>query len=190
MDSRELLTDAPVPPVAVDVGWLRAMVARFSSGEDHATRRKLVIEELANVEPRALREAAAARPHQGPVATLAEVLGFEVDPADVAKVAKAYQPHFSQSTEADEACQRLVEALGQPDERTAAKVGLLVQAAATESLIKNTPGPPVPSTRRWVDGAEVAVDLTDFPFGTGPHACPGEAHAEALAEGALSSTHP
>ncbi|MET7994864.1 oxidoreductase [Amycolatopsis sp. NPDC005232] len=187
MDSHELLTNAPVPPVAVNMAWLRAMVARFSSGEDHARRRELVIEELARAEPRALRE--AANPDQGPVEILAEVLGFEVDPGDVGKVAKAYQPHFPQNAEADEAVARLVEALGQPDERTAAKVGLLVQAAATESLIKNTQGPPVPSTRRWVDGAEVTVDLKDFPFGIGPHACPGEAHAKALAEG-ISSTRP
>ncbi|WP_432848013.1 oxidoreductase [Amycolatopsis sp. CA-161197] len=188
MDSRELLTDAPVPPVEVNMAWLRAMVARFSSGEDHTRRRKLVIEELANAEPETLRQAAAAKPHQGPVATLAEVLGFDVDPADVDKVAKAYQPHFPQTAEADKAVARLVEALGRPDERTAAKVGLLVQAAATESLIENPQGPPVPTTRRWVDGAEVIVDLKDFPFGIGPHACPGEAHAKALAEGALSST--
>ncbi|MEV0069975.1 oxidoreductase [Amycolatopsis sp. NPDC050768] len=187
MDSRELLTNAPVPPVAVNMAWLRAMVARFSSGEDHARRRELVIEELARAEPRALRE--AANPDQGPVEILAEVLGFEVDPGDVDKVAKAYQPHFPQTTEADEAVARLVEALGQPDERTAAKVGLLVQSAATESLVKSTQGPPVPSTRRWVDGTEVTVDLKDFPFGTGPHACPGEAHAKALAEG-ISSTRP
>ncbi|MEU4666640.1 oxidoreductase [Amycolatopsis sp. NPDC023774] len=190
MDSRELLTEAPVPPVEVNVAWLRAMVARFSSGEDHARRRKLVVEELAGTDPEALRKLAAAKPHQGPVVTLAEVLGFEVDPGDVDKVARAYQPHFPESAEADEACKRLVEALGQPDERTAAKVGLLVQAAATENLINSTQDPPVPSTRRWVDGAEVTVDLKDFPFGAGPHACPGEAHAKALAEGALSSTHP
>ncbi|MEV6900868.1 oxidoreductase [Amycolatopsis sp. NPDC051372] len=187
MDSRELLTETPVPPLEVNVAWLRAMVARFSSGEDHARRRELVIDELARAEPEALRKAAAEKPRQGPVATLAEVLGFEVDPADVDKVAKAYQPHFPQSAEADEACKRLVTALGQPDERTAAKVALLVQAAATEGLIANRT-PPVPSTRRWVDGAEVTVDLKDFPFGTGPHACPGEAHAKGLAEGALSST--
>ncbi|MEV4598556.1 oxidoreductase [Amycolatopsis sp. NPDC049253] len=190
MDSRELLTNAPVPPVEVNVAWLRAMVARFSSGEDHARRRKLVVEELAKADPESLREVAAEKPRQGPVATLAQVLGFEVDPGDVGKVARAYQPHFPQSAEADEACRRLVEAVGQPDERTAAKVGLLVQAAATESLINGTQYPPVPSTRRWVDGAEVTVELKGFPFGAGPHACPGEAHAKALAEGALSSTRP
>ena len=35
------------------------------------------------------------------------------------------------------------------------------------------------------DGAVVEVDLTDAPFGRGPHACPGRALAETLAEAAV-----
>ena len=34
--------------------------------------------------------------------------------------------------------------------------------------------PPVPFTRRVApDGSTVLVDLTEAPFGAGPHACPG-----------------
>ncbi|WP_326566438.1 oxidoreductase [Amycolatopsis rhabdoformis] len=187
MDPETILTTTPVPPLQVTVAWLRAMVARFSTGEDHTRRRALVLEELARIQPQALQEAAS--PKQPPVATLAQALGYAVNPEDVREIAKAYQPHFPQTPEADQACARLVQALGgTPDERTAAKIGILVQACdATEALIKNT-HPPVPTTRRWVDGAEVAVDLRDHPFGAGPHACPGEDHAKALAQGALNNT--
>ncbi|MGW4483127.1 hypothetical protein ACWEOE_04750 [Amycolatopsis sp. NPDC004368] len=149
-----------------------------------------MLEELAKLPPQALSQAAAAQPHRTPAAILAQALGYDIDPVDVAEVAKAYQPHFPQTAEADEACARLVRALGGPDERTAAKVSILVQAEdATKALIEHTragnPNPPVPATRRWVDGREVIVDLTDYPFGAGPRACPGEAHARALAEGAV-----
>ncbi|QRP46871.1 hypothetical protein [Amycolatopsis sp. FDAARGOS 1241] len=193
MDSLSLLTDAPVPPVPANLTWLRAVVARFSTGEDHERRRALVVEQLRRVDPAELREAARARPQDAPVAVLADALGLGVDPADVAAVAGAYQPHFPQSAAADAACARLVAALGGvPDERTAAVIGLLVQACdATVSLIRNAAAgsaePPVPSTRRLVDGAEVSVDLRGAPFGAGPHACPGEAYARALAEGFLSA---
>lgn len=68
---------------------------------------------------------------------------------------------------------------------TAARIGLLVQAYdATRALLAGR-RPPVPTTRRVApDGSERTVDLTDQPFGAGRHACPAQAHAEAMVEGA------
>ncbi|MBE1878108.1 hypothetical protein [Myceligenerans pegani] len=173
-----------VPDAAHGVAWLRSRVARFCDGPDHRRRRKLAEDLLAGVDPDALR-----RPGDH-VATLAEALGVPRSisasvSADVDAVAAAYQPHTPQTPEADRALERLVEACGGvKDERTAALIGLLVQAcAATRAMIAGD-DPPVPVTRR-VDpsGAVVEVDLTGRPFGAGPHACPGRAHALALVEG-------
>lgn len=172
-----------VPPADAGVAWLRAHVARFSEGVDHARRRTLAEEPLAGIDPATLRRPGA------PVATLAAALGLprtRALVADVRTVASAYQPHAPQSAAADEALARLVDVCGGTwDEPTAARIGLLVQACdATSALIAGRE-PPVPATRRIApDGSEVVVDLTGRPFGAGRHRCPGEAHALALAEGA------
>lgn len=49
-------------PAGASVAWLRATVARFSSGEAHRRRRALVEAELARLEPVSLRQVAAAGP--------------------------------------------------------------------------------------------------------------------------------
>jgi cytochrome P450 len=102
-----------------------------------------------------------------------------------------------------------------PDEQVAARIGLLVQAyESTAGLIGNAvaagmaaarpaadvvaqtvrSNPPVRFTRRVTPSGEtIALDLTsarDDPaghlaFGSGLRACPGAAHARALAEGAV-----
>lgn len=184
--------DAPPGGVA----WLRASVARFASGATHERRRALAVAELARVDPQALSERAAAGA-AGPVEVLAEALGLPADVADdVAVVAKSYQPHTTITEAADQALCRLVQACGGvADEATANRIGLLVQACdATKALVAHlTAGhtdPPVPLTRRIApDGTPVEVDLSQAPFGLGPHGCPGRAHAEALATGLLLS-HP
>jgi hypothetical protein len=172
-----------VPDAAGGVAWLRASVVRFSSGVAHARRRAVVEAELAAVDPAELRELARLR-RSGPVAVLAEALGLPVAVADVEVVAGVYQPHLEITAEADEALARLVAACGGYDEVTANRIGLLVQAcAATANLVAGV-HPPVPATRRVApDGTVVEIDLTDHPFGWGVHACPGERHALAIAEG-------
>jgi hypothetical protein len=65
----------PEPPGPVGtMTWLRASVARFSSGPDHARRRALVEAELARMDPVALREQAKV---DEPVAVLAAALGIK-----------------------------------------------------------------------------------------------------------------
>lgn len=185
------VSDAPPGGVA----WLRGSVARFSNGDTHRRRRALAVAELAAVDPDALR-LRASRGSDGPVEVLAEALGLPVGVAgDVAVVAKSYQPHTTITEEADRAVERLAEACGGvADEATANRIGLLVQACdATGALVANMvsgrTGPPVPWTRRVApDGRLVEVDLADAPFGAGPHACPGRAHALALAAGLVEST--
>ncbi|WP_025355888.1 isocitrate lyase/phosphoenolpyruvate mutase family protein [Kutzneria albida] len=172
-----------VPPADTGVAWLRAHVARFSEGADHRRRRALAEDFLAAVDAESLR-----RPGN-PVANLAEALGLpRAVAAEVAVVARSYQPHTPVTEEADAAVARLVAACGGGwDEATANRIGLLVQACdATIALIVGRQ-PPVPVTRRVAPSGEtVEVDLADTPFGAGRHACPGREHAEALADGALA----
>jgi hypothetical protein len=186
MLSSDALTDPAytvpaVPPADHGVAWLRASVARFSSGTEHTRRRALAVELLAKIDPADLR--AKAVHATGPVEVLAEALGLPASVADdIAVIARSYQPHTAITDEADRAVERL--AAGKHDEATANRIALLVQACvATKALVAHR-NPPVPSTRRiGPDGTEYEVDLTEVPFGAGPHACPGRQHAEAIAAG-------
>ncbi|GCE02474.1 hypothetical protein [Embleya hyalina] len=202
-----LLTDPahtmPVVPAAPPAGvaWLRAGVARFSDGAVHRRRRALVVADLDRIDPRRLRES-AARDGRGPVEVLAEALGLPGElaasiAADVAVVATAYQPHTAITAEADRAVVRLVRVCGGvADEATANRIGLLVQACdATKALVAHLASgrtdPPVPRTRRVApDGTTVEIDLTEAPFGLGPHACPAHTHAHSLASGLLEAATP
>ncbi len=217
------LIEAPVPPVSQDVEpggvhWLRANVARFSRPEDHPRRRALVLAELAPM--RSLRDKAFALTRRGegepadrivwtvPVAVLAAELGLPDVSRDIATVSAAYHPHTDAGPDAEAAMRRLIEDCGgDVDERTAARIGILVQACdATAKLLgkalaAHRPGedpvslldrvlredPPVRITRRWVGGEVVEVDLTDHPFGAGPKQCPGQAGALDVAAGILDA---
>lgn len=156
-----MILHAEVPSVPQDVppggvAWLRASVARFSNGADHARRRSLAIRELATVSADSLRDkacrrterivadaevvdvmAAIARPV--PVGVLAAELGLPDVSADIAVVAPAYHPHVTPDAAAEAAMARLIEACGGvADERAAARIGLLIQACdATAGLIGN-----------------------------------------------------
>jgi hypothetical protein len=181
-----------VPPGDTGVAWLRASVVRFSEGAEHARRRALVVAALAGVDPAALRRDAERA--AGPVEVLAVALGLPASVADdVAIVASCYQPHIAMTEDANAAVERLVDICGARDEATANRIALLVQACdATKALVDRLrtgeTRPPIPVTRRiGPDGTVVEVDLTDAPFGTGPHACPGRAHALAIAEGLVQS---
>ncbi|MFI7117300.1 oxidoreductase [Amycolatopsis sp. NPDC049868] len=217
------LIEAPVPPVPQDVEpggvrWLRANVARFSRPEDHARRRALVLAELApmgSLRDKAFAFAKAMRDEQVerilwtvPVAVLAAELGLPDVSRDIATVSGAYHPHTEIGADSEEAMRRLVEVCGgDADERTAARIGLLVQACdATAKLLgkalaAHRPGedaeslldrilredPPVRVTRRWVGGEVVEVDLSEHPFGAGPKQCPGETRARQVAAGILDA---
>jgi hypothetical protein len=167
------------------VGWLRAVVARFSESDAHRRRRALVVSVIDRL---------GLVVYDGtPTRSLLTALGLPADlEGDVALVAAAYQPHFPQNAAADQAADRLVAACGGRTEEAAAVVCVLVQAhAATLALIEErragSSAPPVPFTRRvGPNGEEVLVDLRDAHFGRGPHRCPGEHLAEHLADQALA----
>ena len=140
-----------------------------------------------------------------PVAVLAAATG--VAPRDVAEVvelvrvvAAAYHPG-TDAPGADAALARLLALLPPAEPETAAQhVALLVQACeATAALVRGAlerpledvlrDHPPVRATKRLdPDGRLVVVDLGGRPFGAGPRACPGEAHARALVAGVVEAT--
>ncbi|MEU5870386.1 hypothetical protein AB0A73_02375 [Glycomyces sp. NPDC047369] len=213
----------PGPPGTL--AWLRTNVARFATGDDHARRRALAADLLAAMDLDVLRlraevltcialedtplDVMARIARDVPVRTLAEALDAPgIDPAAVRTVAAAYLTGDA-SPEADDAVAALVVAFGGiPDEPTAARIGLLVQACeATAALIGNTlaaglgpagiaaqlrDDPPVKATTRTAateaaglapgDRARIELDGS-APFGAGPHACPGRDQAIALATG-------
>jgi hypothetical protein len=206
----------PAPPHArpATLAWLRASVPRFTDGDDHRRRRALVIAELSRLDEAALRQAAAIRTKDlagMPIEDLARAVPVgvlsadRVDVADVRTVARVYLTG-DPSSEADDAVARLVAALGGPDEETAARIAVLVQACeATAGLILNAvKRPPAPADARLAEtlahdspiratrrvgptGEVIPVDLSRRPFGEGAHACPGRSHALALAAGVLEA---
>jgi hypothetical protein len=202
----------PVPPASAGVGWLRATVARFSSGTVHERRRALSIALLDAIPLESLR----ARGRMHPVAILGRAVGAdELDVDLVRDTAQAYQPGTGDPSRADVAVDRLVAVFGGVfDEPTAARIGLLVQACeATAVLIERAShrpvhevlreNPPVPATKRQALATTTVGDVTieagevvqvlladDLAFGAGPHRCPGRAHALALADSALAAETP
>ncbi|MEV6965726.1 hypothetical protein AB0M47_11460 [Hamadaea sp. NPDC051192] len=201
----------PVPPSPSGVGgiaWLRSAVGRFSSGDDHARRRALSVAVIDAIPLEALRHTGTRHP----AATLATAMGVTEDIVQLVRdVAQAYQPGTGDEARADAAVDQLVAVFGGvPDEATAARIGVLVQACeATATLIDRTrhapldevlrDRPPVPFTKRQAlagttvgdviveAGETVQVELAgELAFGAGPRVCPGRAHALALVEGASS----
>ncbi|TDC28011.1 isocitrate lyase/phosphoenolpyruvate mutase family protein [Streptomyces sp. 8K308] len=141
------------------VAWLRATVARFSSGEPHRRRRALVEAELARLEPAVLREAATAQrggeARVRVVRAFAAALGMpepEAVARDVVAVARTY---FGGTDPAgDEAVARLVARLAPEGadeaalEAVANRVGLLVQACdATAALVETAARDAAPLSR-------------------------------------------
>ena len=193
----------PVPAASAGVAWLRATVARFSSGAVHERRRALVGALLDAIPPESLE----ADSGMHPVAILGRAVGVDESVVDLVQdVAQAYQPGTGDESRADPAVGRLVAVFGGVfDEPTAARIGLLVQACtATAVLIERArhrpvhevlrENPPVAATRRQAlvtttvgdvrieAGEVVQVCLAeDLSFGAGSHRCPGRAHALALA---------
>ena len=197
-----------VPPASAGVAWLRATVARFSSGTVHDRRRALVIALLDAIPVESLQ----ARSRMHPVAILGRAIGANESVTDLVRdVAQAYQPGTGDDCRADAAVDRLVTVFGGVfDEPTAARIGLLVQACeATAVLIERArhrpvdevlrEDPPVSATKRralvtttvggiTIEAGEVVqVCLrAELAFGAGSHRCPGRAHALALVDNALA----
>ncbi|MGI5177765.1 hypothetical protein ACQEVZ_15685 [Dactylosporangium sp. CA-152071] len=154
----------PVPAATHGIAWLRSAVGRFSDGDAYTRRRALSESLLSTVDPAALRDAAASSPHLHPVQLLCTALGLPSSSrttlATVRVVAAAYHPDTGDEPAADEAVRALVDLCGGvPDETTAARIGLLVQACdATAALIARARAkgleaalrdtPPVPATKR------------------------------------------
>ncbi|MEU1727751.1 cytochrome P450 [Actinomadura sp. ATCC 39365] len=186
-EARAVLSDSRYvpPPVPQDgepgtLAWLRAHVSRFSTGETHAERRRLVVERLSALDPAALRTAArsATRDRGGdwrgvPTAVLGAALGVP-DTSAVPAAASGYLSGEG-GPQADAAVAQLLGLTDLP------AVTLLLQGhAATEALIENAlahavPGddpeavlretlrqdPPLKASRRLDTrtGEEVTIDL-------------------------------
>jgi len=207
-DARAVLTGRafevpPVPEAPAGIGWLRATVARFSSGHVHRRRRALAVAILDGIPADRLHVDHGVHP----VASLALAMGCtEPVVALVRDVAQAYQPGTGDETRAGAAVERLVAIFGGVhDEPTAARIGVLVQACEATAALRERArytavdevlreDPPVPATKRRalartvvgevvVEAGEVVrVPLSgDLAFGAGRHRCPGEAQARALA---------
>ncbi|MFF5234487.1 hypothetical protein [Dactylosporangium sp. NPDC000521] len=154
----------PVPAATHGIAWLRSAVGRFSGGDAYTRRRALSESLLSTVDLAALRDAAASSPYLHPVQLLCTALGLPSSSrttlAAVRTVAAAYHPGTGDEPAADEAVRELVDLCGgTPDEATAARIGLLVQACdATATLIARARAtsleaalrddPPVPATKR------------------------------------------
>lgn len=217
--------EVPTAAPAVDgINWVRATVSRFSNGSTHTRRRALVERELERLDPAALRIAArsaaleASDERDVPLIVLCTALGVERRAlpdavAEARTVAAAYQLDSDTDALADAAANRLVALLGPiRDERTAARIALLAQAAiATAALIESalqlqradparpveevlaetlSRHPPVIATRRiGPNGQNMVLDLAapDLTFGHGSRSCPGREHALALAAGVLDA---
>jgi cytochrome P450 len=146
------LADYPVPPApaaTTGLAWLRATVARFSTGPDHTRRRAITVTQLSTIDTGALRESARTTtierlaPHLD-LMTVARALPTELlaaaldlpaaTPPLVAAIARAY-PTGAPDPAADAAIELLADT---PNETTAARIGVLAQAfAATAGLIGN-----------------------------------------------------
>ncbi|WP_101790730.1 cytochrome P450 [Nonomuraea indica] len=191
-EARAVLADTRYvpPPVRQDaqpdtLGWLRAQVSRFSSGEAHAERRRALEERLAVLDPATLRRRArtATLERDGdwrgvPTEVLAAALGVPAPVTLVEAVAAGYLSG-EETPAADAAVAELVRLAGDAPSAITGLTLLLQAHAATEGLIANAltheyaaesegllretlrHDPPLKATRR-VDratGAEVVIDL-------------------------------
>lgn len=149
-DVRAALADPDLVPLPAEPGpvgtvaWLRATVARFSSGADHGRRRALVEAELARLDPVELRRTAATGPEGDArllaARALAELMGLAEPDAVAVAVGGVARTYFGgDDPAADAAVAWLLPRVGGVAEVAAARIGLLVQAyEATGTLVDNT----------------------------------------------------
>ncbi|MFI0794792.1 cytochrome P450 [Micromonospora rubida] len=154
-DVRAALADPHLVPPPAESGpvggmaWLRATVARFSSGDTHARRRALVEADLARLDPLVLRKAIALDPdddaRRASVRALADALAVPEPDAVVEAITIVAGAYFGDAhdTAADQAVAKLLTLMLPTDsgddsalEAAANRIGLLVQACdATGNLI-------------------------------------------------------
>jgi len=155
----------------------RAACSRFVNGPEHTRRRAWLVHRLEGLTLDT--DGFARSPEFLPVAVLARALGFSEPselPGLVAEMARAY-PTGAGSPDA-----ATREALARaPREEPELHLQLLVQAYAATAALARGVEPPVPATRRVVDGELVTVPLDDHPFGAGTRRCPAQALARTLA---------
>jgi|SRR6185369_14473697 hypothetical protein len=144
-DSRFEVPPVPAAGAGIDMRWLRATVPRFSNGDLHAVRRADVMAELDRLNPRALRTGAAETARSVAVEevavwVLAAALGIAAPVYDDVHAVAAVYLTGEPDERADDAVLNLVRAFGgAADERTAARISLLIQACtATATLIGNS----------------------------------------------------
>jgi hypothetical protein len=170
-DVRAALADPHLVPSPAESGpvggvaWLRATVARFSSGEIHARRRALVEADLARLDPLALRQAVAVDPdddaRRASVRALAVALGIAESDAVMEAIIIVAGAYFGDAHDpaADQAVARLLTLMlpancgdDSPLEAVANRIGLLVQACdATGNLIEHA--------RRAAGGSPAGQDI-------------------------------
>lgn len=140
------------PPVRQDapegtLAWLRSHASRFSTGEVHARRRRLLEESLDALDPDALRDAARnltlerdGRWEGVPVTVLGHALGVR-DTGRLVEAVRAAAPGYlsgEETPEADAAVRDLLTLVAGSTTVSVARVTLLLQAHdATEGLVRN-----------------------------------------------------
>jgi hypothetical protein len=151
-----------IPPPAAggapgSLAWLRSTVPRFATGAVHAARRGLVLDALAKVDTDVLRRRARERTAELArcadvdrvvvVGVLAEALGVrDLDVAAVRAVAAVYLSGAADPA-ADMAVAQLVAAFGGvADERTAARISVLMQACEATAALIGKARPALPDT--------------------------------------------
>ncbi|GGP04431.1 cytochrome P450 [Nonomuraea glycinis] len=194
-EARALLADPRYvpPPVRQDgepgtLAWLRSQVSRFSHGEVHAERRRLLTACLATLDADALRSAAGSLTLERagdwrdvPTEVLGAALGF----ADTGRLARAVRTAATgylsgvESAEADAAVTELTRLAGGATPESVARITLLLQAhAATEDLIAtaltHVPG----------DAAHAKPDMTPLAYATTGAPAHANPDATALADAA------
>ena len=167
--NQDLIPPAAQPGPLGTMAWLRATVARFSSGAVHARRRALIDAELARLDPADLRAAIATTagdPRHRVVRTLADALGLP-DPDGVARAVAAISGVYfgGEDPAADAAVAWLLNHFPTDDpEPVANRICLLVQAGDATATLVERARRVRPSTMdaRDID-AQLAATLRDDP---------------------------
>jgi cytochrome P450 len=171
------------PPVP-QTGEL-ALMARFSTGEDHVRRRGYAVAALAEFDVARVRDTArqaAARAVKRADKQAEKQAGTVA--VDVIRLARGIIAEIFAVRRHDSDPEVAANRLGLRVQATDATTGLIASAllhgcSPAEALRID---PPVINTRRIVNGQEIVIDLRDGPFGGEPRPCPGRELAMAIAE--------
>lgn len=191
-------------------------MARFSGPTEHAARRRSVLELLGTIDLDDVTRTASALVRElggdtdslrwsVPTYTLAAVLGATADReqirADTEAIARVIGRNEPSSAKSDESAERLLAACAHHPEPVAAVSILYQNHDATAGLVQSEMRKSFsPATTRRIAttsmaigdleldaGDEVTIALDGIRYGSGPHRCPGQALAEAIASGIIES---